>query len=82
MGQTDGLVEVLYAEEHQVLSETNNNSRKTSPGETIAQFAFQAIRFCIPKQKMKNLNLKRCHGNTVSDHSRAPDILAKKYKNN
>ena len=51
MGQTDGPVESLYAEEYQVVSETNANSGKTSPGETTAQFAFQAIKFRHPQKR-------------------------------
>ena len=58
MGQTDGPVEILYAEEHQVLSETKANSGKTSPGETTAQFAFQAIKSRHSQTQDKNFALK------------------------
>ena len=51
MGQTNGPVEVIYAEENQILSETNANSGKTSPGEANAQFAFQAIKSRHPQTR-------------------------------
>ena len=50
----DGAVEVLYAEEHNVLSETNANSGKTSPGETTTQFSFQAIKSTHPQRRDEN----------------------------
>ena len=43
---------------------------------------FKLSNLGIPKHEMKILNMKLFHGNTVLDHSKAPDVLAKQSEDN
>ena len=82
MGQTDGPVESLYAEKHQVLSETNANFGKTSPGEITAQFAFQAIKFRQPQKREENFEPESLSWEHGFGQLQTRDLLAKQIKDN